>query len=83
MSGPHCNCIDIPTVNIRGPSFHNIIMNFYDSLNNIASMAAFLHLHIFKSIETEMTYFFRNESPTRGSSYRWNFGALDLYLSHI
>ena len=31
MSGPHCNCIDIPTVNIRGSSFHNIIMSFYDS----------------------------------------------------
>ena len=31
MSGPHCKYIDIPTVNIRGPSFHNITMNFYDS----------------------------------------------------
>ena len=29
MSGPRCNCIDIPTVNIRGSSFHYIIMNFY------------------------------------------------------
>ena len=28
MSGPHCNYTDIPTVNIRGPSFHNIIMSF-------------------------------------------------------
>ena len=24
VSGPYCNCIDISTVNIRGPSFHNI-----------------------------------------------------------
>ena len=24
ISGPHCNCIDIPTVNVGGPSFHNI-----------------------------------------------------------
>ena len=33
MSRPHCNYIDIPTVDIRGPSFHNrsIIMSFYDS----------------------------------------------------
>ena len=31
MSEIHCNYIDIPTVNIRGPSFHNITMNFYDS----------------------------------------------------
>ena len=31
MSGPHCNCIDIPTVNTRWPSFHNTIMSFYDS----------------------------------------------------
>ena len=31
MSGPYCNCIDIPTVNMREPSFHNIIMSFYDS----------------------------------------------------
>ena len=31
MSGPHCDYIDIPTVNIRGPSFRKIIMSFYDS----------------------------------------------------
>ena len=31
MSGTHCSCIDILTVNIEGPSFHNIIMSFYDS----------------------------------------------------
>ena len=24
ISGPHCNCINNPTVNFRGPSFHNI-----------------------------------------------------------
>ena len=24
LSRPHCNCIDIPTVDIRGPSFHNL-----------------------------------------------------------
>ena len=34
----------ITTVDIRGPSFHNIIMSFYDSLNNIESMGVFLHL---------------------------------------
>ena len=44
MSGPHCNYIDIPTVSIRGPSFHNIIMSFYDSKNNIASMGVYLHI---------------------------------------
>ena len=44
MSGPHCNCIDIPIVNIRGPSFHNIMMSFYDSENNIASTGAFRNL---------------------------------------
>ena len=44
ISGPHCNYIDIPTFNIRGPSFHNIIMSFCDSSNNIASMGVFLHL---------------------------------------
>ena len=48
MSGPHCNCTDILTVNITGPSFHNIIMSFHGSKNNIASMGVFLHLrHIF------------------------------------
>ena len=31
MSVTHCNCIDIPTATIRGPSIHNIIMSFYDS----------------------------------------------------
>ena len=25
MSGSHCNYIDIPAFNIRGPNFHNII----------------------------------------------------------
>ena len=44
MSGPHSNCIETPTVNIRGPSFHNIIMSFYDSWGDIASMGVFLHL---------------------------------------
>ena len=36
MNGPHCNCINIPTV--------NIIMNFYDTLKNIASMGKILLL---------------------------------------
>ena len=31
MSGPHCIYIDIPAVNIRRPSFHNIKMSFHDS----------------------------------------------------
>ena len=44
MIGSNCNCIDIPTVNIRRPSFPNIIMSLNDSLNNIASMGAFLLL---------------------------------------
>ena len=44
--GPHGNCIEIPTFNIRGPSFYNNnIMSFYDSQNNIASMGIFLHLN--------------------------------------
>ena len=44
MNEPHCNCIDIPTVNIGGPSFYNIIMSFYDSSKNIKSMGAFPYL---------------------------------------
>ena len=44
MSRAHCNYIDIPTVAFRGPSFHNIIMSFYDSYNDISSMGAFLLL---------------------------------------
>ena len=44
MSGPHCNYIDTPIVDIRGPSFHTIIMSFYDYYNNIASMGVFLLL---------------------------------------
>ena len=44
MSWPHCNGIDMPRVNIRGHSFNNIIMSFYDSSNNIVSMGLFLHL---------------------------------------
>ena len=31
MSGPHCNCIDIPTVNIREPSFYNIPDKFINA----------------------------------------------------
>ena len=31
MSGFHYNYIDIPTVNIRGPSFQYIIISFNDS----------------------------------------------------
>ena len=38
----------IATVNIRGSNCHNIIMSFYDSLNNIASTGAFLHLRLDK-----------------------------------
>ena len=55
LSGPYCNCIDIPTVTMRGHNFHSIIMSFYDSFNNITSMSVFLHLKL-TNLLIELTY---------------------------